>query len=275
VQAALLLRTGASTKGAAQRAASDIAGIQRELQRLPIGAQAGAPAAGSPPLVTADNVADLSAEQKAAIAVKEATDKERGKADVVQETANKKIIASGTTALEQVDQILKHPGLSKATGLQGQIDPRANIPGTDAFNFTTRLKQLKGGVFLNAYETLRGGGQITEIEGAKAEDAIARMDRAQSTEEFTNALKDYRAAIAGGIKKAGGTLPPGIDISAGSKPGEAGGAGGVKVPGAVGMKTSRVDAKPQASAVPKGSVITNSDGVREISDGLKWQPYAR
>lgn len=48
---------------------------------------------------------------------------------------------------------------------------------------------------------LKGGGQITEIEGMKAEQAMARMDRAQSEAEFKQALTDFRDAVKAGMDK--------------------------------------------------------------------------
>jgi len=123
------------------------------------------------------------------------------------------------SAVNNIDQLIgnpetgasPHPGLGTATGLSGTLDPRNYVPGTNATNFKARLDQLKGSVFLDAYQQLKGAGQITEVEGKKAEQAKARLDTAQSDEEFITALKDYRDALARGrailIQKAGGQAP--------------------------------------------------------------------
>jgi hypothetical protein len=58
-----------------------------------------------------------------------------------------------------------------------------------------KIDQLKGNVFLQAYESLKGSGQITEIEGIKAEAAIARMNRAQGGPAFRQALNDFLDVI--------------------------------------------------------------------------------
>lgn len=105
-------------------------------------------------------------------------------------------------ALATADQLLTHPGRSTATGVSSRLDPRNYVPGTDAYNFNVLLNQAKGQIFLDAYQALKGGGQITEIEGQKAEQAKARMDRAQSDEEFVQALKDYKASIQRGLELA-------------------------------------------------------------------------
>jgi flagellar protein FlgJ len=70
--------------------------------------------------------------------------------------------------------------------------------GNDAL---ARYKQLQGQAFLQAYNLLKGGGAITDIEGKKAESAMARLDRAQSEDTFKEALKDFRDAIESGITK--------------------------------------------------------------------------
>ena len=58
-----------------------------------------------------------------------------------------------------------------------------------------KIDQLKGNVFLQAYESLKGSGQITEIEGIKAEAAIARMNRAQGGPAFRQALNEFLDVI--------------------------------------------------------------------------------
>ena len=106
-------------------------------------------------------------------------------------------------AFKLVDQALAHPGLGTATGLSGAIDPRNYIPGTDAKNFDSLAKQLKGNAFLSAFAQLKGGGAITEVEGAKAESAIARLQQSQSEAEYRAALKDYQGIIGQGLKRMG------------------------------------------------------------------------
>ena len=107
-------------------------------------------------------------------------------------------------AEKAVDDLVNHPGLSAYVGLP---DPSQggfrlfNVPGTPAANFKARLDQLRGTVFLEGYKTLKGGGQITEIEGKKAEQAIARLDEAQSEVEFVQALNDYKDALGAGFAK--------------------------------------------------------------------------
>jgi len=88
--------------------------------------------------------------------------------------------------------------------------------GSDGRDALARFRQLEGRAFLQAYGMLKGGGQITEIEGIKAERAMARMDRAQGEKEFKQALSDFRDAVRDGLDKlrerAGGDVRQPVSI---------------------------------------------------------------
>ena len=63
---------------------------------------------------------------------------------------------------------------------------------------------------------LRGAGAITEVEGAKATQAISRLDTGLSGPEFDKALNDLEGVIRNGITRAkmkasygAGTVAPG------------------------------------------------------------------
>ena len=51
---------------------------------------------------------------------------------------------------------------------------------------------------------LRGGGQITQIEGEKATNAIARLQRAQSYDAFREALLELRDIAERAARRAAG-----------------------------------------------------------------------
>lgn len=135
-------------------------------------------------------------------------------------------LATAEQSLATIDAIRKHPGRD-SWGAQGKTAALPiignGIPGTAGRDFVVMVDQLKGKAFLEAFESLKGGGQITEVEGAKAQAAIARLDRAQSREGFDAALKDLEDVIRGGIarskQKAGAsTTPPAATVDT-SKPG--------------------------------------------------------
>lgn len=101
---------------------------------------------------------------------------------------------------KKIDELLNNEGLDSIVGPIDQFRPSWTLgdKGRDAL---ARYNQLKGTAFLQAFGLLRGGGAITEIEGAKAEAAMARMDRAQSETDFRAALKDFRDAVQVGVQK--------------------------------------------------------------------------
>lgn len=120
-------------------------------------------------------------------------------------------IAQADEAVKLVDDLLAAPGFKQAVGGSRMLGLQ-KIPGTSAKDFDIRLDQLKGKQFLQAFESLKGGGQITEVEGKKATDAIARMDAAGSEAEFTKAAKEFQGVIRAGADRAraaaGGALAP-------------------------------------------------------------------
>jgi hypothetical protein len=57
------------------------------------------------------------------------------------------------------------------------------------------LDQIKNKNFLSAYDTLRGAGQISNVEGEKSAQAQARLSQAQSKEDFQKALNDFELTV--------------------------------------------------------------------------------
>lgn len=97
-----------------------------------------------------------------------------------------------------------HPGFQSAVGvsLSKLASPFWAPPGTDRRDFDARLAEIKGGAFLQAFESLKGGGQITQVEGEKATQAITRMESAQSEREFIKAAREFQAIVRGGMERA-------------------------------------------------------------------------
>ena len=97
-----------------------------------------------------------------------------------------------------IDELRNHPGLESGTGFSSLMPV---IPGTDRAAFEARRQQIQAGAFLTGFQQLKGGGPITEVEGLKAERAVARMEAATSKEAFLVALKDYENAMEAGLRK--------------------------------------------------------------------------
>jgi hypothetical protein len=105
--------------------------------------------------------------------------------------------AEGTISL--IDAVMNDPALDSITGMiQGNLPPMSQA-GVD---LNIKLDQLKGKAFLEAFESLKGGGSITETEGKVATAAMARLDRAQSSEEYRKALKELRDVLETGMARA-------------------------------------------------------------------------
>jgi hypothetical protein len=116
--------------------------------------------------------------------------------------------------LKNIDAAIAHPGREEATGVSG-IAMR-NLPATNARDFSNRASQLGGAAFREAYESLKGGGAISQTEGEKATQSVARLqDLNVKDEAYLQALKEYRDIIENSAKKAlqkmGGKLPEGYE----------------------------------------------------------------
>jgi hypothetical protein len=122
-------------------------------------------------------------------------------------------VAEADEAVRLVDDLLKAPGFKQAVGASRMLGVQ-KIPGTAARDFDIRLDQLQGKQFLQAFESLKGGGQITEIEGKKATDAIARMNASGSEAEFIKAAKEFQDVIRTGADRARKRIPAGEQSSA-------------------------------------------------------------
>lgn len=108
-------------------------------------------------------------------------------------------LTSAQLAIDTIDNALNHPGFDANFGIKGQL---YNIPGGDAADAKTYIDQIGGQNFLTAYQTLKGGGQITEIEGQKAEAAMARLAKAQSAASARQALNELKSVVRTGMTNA-------------------------------------------------------------------------
>jgi len=103
-----------------------------------------------------------------------------------------------------IDSIINDPTLPSITGMvQGRLPPTTQA-GTD---LNVRIQQVQGQAFLQAFESLKGGGSITEREGQAAQAAMARLNRVQSTEAYIEALTELRDIIQRGVQRANGGNP--------------------------------------------------------------------
>jgi hypothetical protein len=120
---------------------------------------------------------------------------------------------SAVQTLKNIDAAISHPSREMATGASSFM---GMIPATGARDYASRIEQLGGTQFLEAYKDLKGGGAISQEEGKKAEKAVARIqDRSLREEDHLQALKEYRDIVEAGAKRAlqkmGGRVPEGYE----------------------------------------------------------------
>ncbi|HXF89522.1 MAG TPA: N-acetylmuramoyl-L-alanine amidase [Xanthobacteraceae bacterium] len=116
-------------------------------------------------------------------------------------------IGNAENALRTIEQVAMHRYLPQQTGWTSYLPSIS--PAAASFN--AALAQLKGQAFLAAFQELKGGGHITEIEGQKATEAIARLDTTQSEDDFLRAVDDLETVVRSGLARAyiaAGREPP-------------------------------------------------------------------
>ena len=182
----------------------------QEQSRRQVGAQYGAPvnqpgvgvlqpSRVDPSLnVTLSPEADASA-AAAQRAGAEAAATTTGKATAERQIDLPRLEQNASQSIKIIDDLKAHPGLPYITGLYSKAPI---IPDTDQAAADALARQIAGATFLEAYNTLKGGGQITETEGTKAQEAIGRLSRAQSTEDYTAALDELRGVLSNGLDRA-------------------------------------------------------------------------
>jgi hypothetical protein len=139
-----------------------------------------------------------------------------------------------TTVQQQIAELKADPYLKS---MVGPINSRLPNYSGDAARVQARIDQLQGGAFLQARQMLKGGGQITDYEGRKAESAVVRMNQAQSLKDFNTALDDFNSAVSDGIAK--------LEAQAGGRGGQGGQGGGQRAPQSQGPREGATATNPQ------------------------------
>ena len=126
----------------------------------------------------------------------QAAARERGKALGDAQTGLPQSIQAAQSTIEKIDEIANDPQLERIIGWSA-YNPGSYLPYTpEQRGLVARVKQVQGRFFLQAFDALRGGGQITEKEGEKAQEAIARiMDVDQDMRSYRVALEDARREV--------------------------------------------------------------------------------
>lgn len=75
---------------------------------------------------------------------------------------------------------------------EGGLGYLGTIPGTGAANAAADLEGIMGDISAAAYNSLRGGGQITEAERESVERSYATLQRSQSWNSFQRNLREFQ-----------------------------------------------------------------------------------
>jgi hypothetical protein len=144
------------------------------------------------------------AAQKSDIAVNEATRKEEEKTKLKSREDLPSVTKETNYLINKLEQARDHKGMSGVVGWPSAYGalPLKISRGTPEANFKVLMDQIKGSTFLDAYKGLKGGGQITEIEGEKATQAKARLDTSQTEDEFKAALNEYIQVLQDNLDSA-------------------------------------------------------------------------
>lgn len=120
-------------------------------------------------------------------------EKEKGAATGKAVAALPTVEAAADRMIRMLDDVLTDPYLPNVTG---PIEGRAPDVTGDAARVRSKIDQIQGGTFLQAYNDLRGGGQITEKEGAAATAAYNRLSALTVNDpDYVKALQDFRAEV--------------------------------------------------------------------------------
>lgn len=119
--------------------------------------------------------------------------------------------------LSSIDSLATDPYLPSMVGpVAGKYLPNVSA---DSNRVQSKMDQIGGQAFLQAFNTLKGGGQITEVEGQKATQAIGRLNTAQSYQDYSAALNELKQIVltakARARQQAGqsGPVAPAVDSS--------------------------------------------------------------
>lgn len=137
-------------------------------------------------------------------------EKAGGKAQGEARAALPQVNASANELLSSIDSLANDQYLGN---MLGPIDSRTPNLTSDAARVQSKMDQIGGQAFMQAFNNLRGAGQITEQEGAKATAAMGRLNTAQSEADYRAALDELRGVVQRAVEtarqKAGvGTVAP-------------------------------------------------------------------
>jgi hypothetical protein len=155
---------------------------------------------------TAENISDLNL--KPQIAGKSTFASETAKDDAQAQEKAKSVIGQFDNLTTTLDLLQKHPGLPDITGAKGggallsYVGKEKPIEGTNAAGAQALLDQVKGQQFLQAFETLKGGGNISVSEGEAATKALSAINSTTSEKDLVKNIQTLKNIMEKGKNRA-------------------------------------------------------------------------
>jgi len=125
--------------------------------------------------------------------------------------------------------IFTHPGFEDVVGAT-LLPFKRFLHGSQEFAMDKLIKQVKDKNFLQAFQALKGGGHITEIEGEKATDSIAAIHIGMPEEDFIVELEKVRKVLQTGLAIAQSKIGGMRQLPGQPKGDRRGGSGSGRVP---------------------------------------------
>ncbi len=122
-----------------------------------------------------------------------------GKNNAEAVAALPQVESSASQIMSAIDSLASDPYLPS---MLGPVNSRLKNLSADAERVQSKMDQIGGQTFLQAFNMLRGAGQITEVEGTKATAAMGRLNTAQNEKDYRDALNELREIVVGSLSRA-------------------------------------------------------------------------
>jgi hypothetical protein len=136
-------------------------------------------------------LADVQARRKAGIESSQTYQKEVAKSQAKAAVNLPTAINQAQRSISTIDRLLSIPNDKLANAL-GPIERFMPSFRDETIRTESIMDSVESQAFINAFESLKGAGQITEKEGEKASQALATLNRAMSPEAYKDAVKLFR-----------------------------------------------------------------------------------
>jgi len=166
-------------------------------------------------------------------------------------SAYRKAAPQFNTMIDLIEQAKVHPGREYGIGATARI--ASGLPNTRAKGFHELMNQIEGKNFLAGYQSLRGGGQISNIEGDKTQNAAARINTSQTKADFNKGMYDLEHQVRTDFEAVQRRMN--LPVTAWNKPGD---------------RTSSAPDIGSRMQAPSGALKEYIGG--NPADGSSWRP---